>query len=536
MEPEVMNSKVVKDGGGSMKSLSSGKKDSNTPHIDSGVDSGLSYRSQNSNSNSDSQCSDSASCNSTQCAQASEYTDQSSLRNIRDSEFEDSGRDSTTSSSKSRHSSRRCSEIGFSAHHEIDVPHYYPAYANVLKMKNSFFQPNTELVLYDCETGEGEMFITDENASQSAGIRLYSIKSEESCDGNILQNIHDQLHYAMATVHNLEKAEEAEEIRVKERNMKSLRLDHLKAKQILGKGGYAHVSLVECPQGDLYALKCINKNSVVQAGQRRHVKAEREILMEVDSKFILKLYKTFRDVKYVYLLTEVLMGGELFTLMKRNGPLEEGSAKFAMGCILEAIEYLHGKNIVHRDVKPENMLLDTNGYVKLADFGFAKKLGPDGRTRTFCGTPGYLAPELVLKRPHGYAADFWSIGVFLFELLSCKSPFRRHTDAATYKMTMRGIESVEFPKIIKKHAVDLIKQLCSPEPETRLGTELGVIELKHHKWLRDFDFDGLYRSQLISPIKPELKGKIDTSQFENFSCATIDDSPPDETSGWDNEF
>lgn len=102
---------------------------------------------------------------------------------------------------------------------------------------------------------------------------------------------------------------------------------------------------VECPQGDLYALKCINKNSVVQAGQRRHVKAEREILMEVDSKFILKLYKTFRDVKYVYLLTEVLMGGELFTLMKRNGPLEEGSAKFAMGCILEAIEYLHGKNV-----------------------------------------------------------------------------------------------------------------------------------------------------------------------------------------------
>ena len=180
--------------------------------------------------------------------QASEYTDQSSLRNIRDSEFEDSGRDSTTSSSKSRHSSRRCSEIGFSAHHEIDVPHYYPAYANVLKMKNSFFQPNTELVLYDCETGEGEMFITDENASQSAGIRLYSIKSEESCDGNILQNIHDQLHYAMATVHNLEKAEEAEEIRVKERNMKSLRLDHLKAKQILGKGGYAHVSLGHCHQ------------------------------------------------------------------------------------------------------------------------------------------------------------------------------------------------------------------------------------------------------------------------------------------------
>lgn len=526
-----MNSKVVKDGGGSMNSLSSGKKDSNIPHIDSGVDSGLSYRSQNSNSNSDSQCSDSASCNSTQCAQASEYTDQSSLRNIRDSEFEDSGRESTTSSSKSRNSSRRCSEVGFSAHLDLDIPSYYSSYAHVIKMRNSFFQTNMEIILCDNYTGECELYMA-ETKTDTRGIRIYS----QNFENPTFLDIHEQLHNTMALINFMEKVEEAEEIRIKERSMKSLRLDNLKAKQILGKGGYAHVSLVECPHGDLYALKCINKNSVVQAGQRRHVKAEREILMEVNSKFILKLYKTFRDVKYVYLLTEVLLGGELFTLMKRNGPLNEESAKFAMGCILEAIGYLHHRKIVHRDVKPENMLLDKDGYVKLADFGFAKKLGPDGRTRTFCGTPGYLAPELVLKRPHGYAADFWSIGVFLFELLSCKSPFRRHTDAATYKMTMRGIDAVEFPKIIKKDSADLIKQLCSPEPETRLGSELGVIELKHSRWLQDFDFSALSLSTLVSPIKPDLKGKIDTSQFENFSCATIEDSPPDETSGWDNEF
>jgi len=122
-------------------------------------------------------------------------------------------------------------------------------------------------------------------------------------------------------------------------------MDALERIQILGRGGYAHVELMRDTDGRSYALKCINKSRVVAAGQRRHVKAEREILLDIDSKFILKLYKTFRDKKYVYLLTEALLGGELFTLMKRSGPLDEQKAMFAMACVLEAIEYLHSSMV-----------------------------------------------------------------------------------------------------------------------------------------------------------------------------------------------
>lgn len=537
-----MNSLGLRD------SLGKNVKDANTPPIDSGVDSGLSYRSQNSNNSMHSHCSDSASCNSTQCAQASVYTDESSLRNIRDSEFEDSGRDSTTSStakhsSHSRNSSRRSSDTGFSANFELEIPSYYAQFSHVIQMKNSFFQPDIELMIIDNETAETVDHICEHQPEHhiyfddTTGIHVYNQSNQT--DGTSIEQsceIHTQLHSSMAKLKKIEKAEKEIEKRRQKRILEQLRLDKLKIKQILGKGGYAHVQLVECPKGKQYALKCINKNSVVQAGQRRHVKAEREILMEVDSKFILKLYKTFRDDKYVYLLTEVLLGGELFTLMKRNGPLEEDKAKFAVACVVEAIGYLHDRNTVHRDVKPENMLVDTEGYVKLADFGFAKKLGPDGRTRTFCGTPGYLAPELVLKRPHGYAADYWSIGVFLFELLSCKSPFRRTSDAATYKMTLRGIDCVQFPEMIGKQASELIRALCSPEAETRLGSEFGVDELKEAAWLRKFDFDALKAGTMISPLKPEFYGKVDTSQFDNFSVATIESSPPDEISGWDHEF
>merc|ERR1712113_444692 len=550
-------------GGGSMNSLglrdSLGKnvKDANTPPIDSGVDSGLSYRSQNSNNSMHSHCSDSASCNSTQYAQASVYTDESSLRNIRDSEFEDSGRDSTTSStakhsSHSRNSSRRSSDAGFSANYDLEVPSYYTQFSDVIKMKHSFFQPDIDLLIVDSQTFESIEYMTEKNQpehhvyfDETSGIHVY--KQQNRRDTVIhSRDVHRILHQSMAVFKKMEKAEKEIEKRKEKRILDQLRLDKLKIKQILGKGGYAHVQLVECPKGKQYALKCINKNSVVQAGQRRHVKAEREILMEVDSKFILKLYKTFRDDKYVYLLTEVLLGGELFTLMKRNGPLEEDKAKFAAACVVEAIGYLHDRNTVHRDVKPENMLVDILGYVKLADFGFAKKLGPDGRTRTFCGTPGYLAPEVYRKRAHGYAADYWSIGVFLFELLSNKSPFRRTTDEDTKRMTIRGIDAIQFPRDIDSDAADMIKGLCTADPTERLG-KAGIDELRTHPWLTDFNFNQLYAPNFESPLKPDLSGRIYTSQFDDFSMksmmlsssdASISDnqscSLPDGT--WDADF
>lgn len=404
------------------------------------------------------------------------------------------------------------------------IPEYLALYSHVLhpRRNHSFFAETRQIQIADHEAYHMFPFNTSQkvvNKPATFGIEIFHNSSPHS-----IRYLLDGVHTTTARIIT----------KINKVRLSELEIDSLERLQLLGRGGYAHVELVK-NNNNYYALKCINKHRVVQAGQRRHVKAEREILLSIDSPFILKLFKTFKDNKYVYLLTEALIGGELFTLMKRCGPLEEEKSVFAVSCILEALDYLHTSLIVHRDVKPENMLIDERGYVKLADFGFAKRMSSKNAiTRTFCGTPGYMAPEVINKRPHSFGSDFWSIGVFLFELLSCKSPFRRNTDEATYEMTNRGIRAVEFPSQISPNAAELIRLLCHPDPERRLGAREGIEEVREVDLLRNFDFCKLRHGLIDSPIKPNISGPSDTSQFDDF--AADNSGPPDETSGWDNDF
>lgn len=534
---------VVHKKSGSQTSL---KKNISSRPIDSGVDSGLYTSDTDSNSRSLSSNNSAeiiSSVSSSTCSNHKAIRDSNSHLHCSSSlsttrHLHSGGRHSSSSFDSQSQSVHSC-DSGFSDKRRASLsdikstghPSYYPLFAHVLhRQKNcSDFPSNLSLVISDFEHGHSFKYKSEMVSGSAFGIEIYhNARSRDLPHLVVALSAHEQLSRAASQFLRLSR-------NWAKNSMAEMTLGSLERVQLLGRGGYAHVELVRDIDGETYALKCINKSRVVAAGQRRHVKAEREILLNIDSSFILKLHKTFRDKKYVYLLTEALLGGELFTMMKRAGPLNEEKAKFALACVLEAIEYLHNINIVHRDVKPENMLLNETGYVKLADFGFAKKLGRDSRTRTFCGTPGYLAPELLVKRPHGYPADFWSIGVFLFELLSCKSPFRRHTDSATYKMTMRGIRAVEFPSCINPLPTEIIKGLCTPEPEDRLGSREGVAELRATEWLRDFKFNELRRAALISPLKPDLDGPLDTSQFDEFSVCS-QDTPPDETSGWDEDF
>lgn len=191
----------------------------------------------------------------------------------------------------------------------------------------------------------------------------------------------------------------------------------------LGIGGFGRVELVKHERPDAgavqsFALKCLKKRHIVDTRQEEHVFSERTIMLSCRSPFICRLYRTYRDAKYVYMLLEACMGGEVWTILRDRGYFDDATAQFVIGSVLQAFEYLHSLGIVYRDLKPENLMLDERGYVKLVDFGFSKYIGYSGKTWTFCGTPEYVAPEIILNKGHDRAVDYWALGILIHELLT----------------------------------------------------------------------------------------------------------------------
>jgi cGMP-dependent protein kinase len=199
------------------------------------------------------------------------------------------------------------------------------------------------------------------------------------------------------------------------------------------------------------------------------------------------------------------MGGEVWTILRNQGRFTESTAQFIVGCVIQAFEYLHTRGIVYRDLKPENLMLATNGYVKLVDFGFAKFIGYSAKTWTFCGTPEvmsskfiipsgctiyfifksspqYVAPEVILNKGHDRSVDYWALGILIHELLTGTPPFTATDPMKTYNIILKGIDAIEFPRHVTRSAISLIKRLCRDSPTDRLGYQrAGVEDIKKHR-------------------------------------------------------
>uniref|UniRef100_A0A667XUW1 cGMP-dependent protein kinase n=1 Tax=Myripristis murdjan TaxID=586833 RepID=A0A667XUW1_9TELE len=306
----------------------------------------------------------------------------------------------------------------------------------------------------------------------------------------------------------------------------------------LGVGGFSRVELVHLKSDPSrsFAMKVLTKRHILDTSQQGHILSERRIMMEAHSPFTVRLYRTFRDSKYLYMLLEACLGGELWTLLRDRGSFDDSTTRFYTGCVIEALAFLQCRGIVYRDLKPENIILDQRGYAKLVDFGFAKKVGLGKKTWTFCGTPEYVAPEIILNKGHDCSADCWSLGILIFELLSGSPPFSGSDPMKTYNIILRGIDMVEFPKKITKSAANLIKRLCRDNPSERLGNQKnGVKDIQKHKWFEGFNWEGLRQGTIDSPFTPTVDGPLDSRNFDCFPEDTSD-PPPDDESGWDLEF
>ncbi|XP_077538179.1 cGMP-dependent protein kinase for isoform X1 [Haemaphysalis longicornis] len=380
-----------------------------------------------------------------------------------------------------------------------------------------------------------------EKALQGEECRTANIVADDPEGVTCLVIDRDSFNQLMSNIDEIRGKQYDEDVGARQRineEFANLKLGDLRVIATLGVGGFGRVELVQSMQDPMrsFALKVMKKAQIVETRQQQHIMSEKMILEEANCDFIIKLYKTFKDRKYLYMLLEPCLGGELWTILRDRGNFDDNTTRFYTACVVEAFDYLHARNIIYRDLKPENMLLDISGYIKLVDFGFAKKLVNGRKTWTFCGTPEYVAPEVILNRGHDISADYWSLGVLMFELLTGAPPFTDPDFMKTYNIILKGIDAIDFPRCITRNATALIKKLCRDNPNERLGYGKGGIrDIMKHKWFDGFNWEGLHTRTLKPPIIPQVRHMTDTSNFDRYAPDT-DGPPPDDMTGWDANF
>lgn len=283
----------------------------------------------------------------------------------------------------------------------------------------------------------------------------------------------------------------------------AVRLEELVIVKPLGEGMFGRVYLAAHRRKRcLYAVKALLKKRVESTGCLQNIMQERDLLLQIDHTFILKLVKSFDEEEYVYFLTEYVRGADMFDVIRQLGLVSDKHAKFYTACIIIILEHLADRDIIFRDLKPENIMIDDEGYPKLIDFGTAKVV--KGRTFTVVGTPHYMAPEVITGKGYNKLADLWSLGVMLYEFVCGILPFGEDEEDPymVYECVLN--EVLEYPDYVtgKIKAASMIEQLLNRNPAMRSGGSMN--RLKSHKWLKDINMEALLSREEPAPFKPTL--------------------------------
>ncbi|EDQ84285.1 uncharacterized protein MONBRDRAFT_12960 [Monosiga brevicollis MX1] len=299
-------------------------------------------------------------------------------------------------------------------------------------------------------------------------------------------------------------------------------LDSYALTRTLGTGSFGRVLLAQDKDSsgnpvkdDYKAIKIINKERVIKTRQVEHTINEKNILFTTNCNFVVKLYDYFQDLKCLYFVLEFVNGGEMFTHIQkqRKRRFTEEQTRFFSAETVLAFEYLHNLDIVFRDLKPENMLIDHRGHIRVTDFGFAKRV--DDKTWTMCGTPEYLAPEIIVNKGYGHAVDWWAVGILTYEMRCGRSPFESRSQMEMFKRITK--RDYKFPRDFTEEERSFIDGLLQVDLTRRLGNmHGGVDDIKRHPYFASLDWDKLYSHAAKSPYVPKVTGPGDCRNFDSY--------------------
>eukprot|EP00747_Dinoflagellata_sp_TGD_P224248 gnl/TRDRNA2_/TRDRNA2_96474_c0_seq1.p1 gnl/TRDRNA2_/TRDRNA2_96474_c0~~gnl/TRDRNA2_/TRDRNA2_96474_c0_seq1.p1 ORF type:complete len:540 (+),score=122.46 gnl/TRDRNA2_/TRDRNA2_96474_c0_seq1:181-1620(+) len=318
-----------------------------------------------------------------------------------------------------------------------------------------------------------------------------------------------------------------------------LQFKDLEGHQIIGRGGYGTVKLVRHTKSKTrYALKCVKREQLSDQ-DRSLVQRERAILQLIDHPFCLKLVRSFKDSRCVYFLTELVTGGELLDALDRLDILDKPQAQFYLGSMLVVFEYIHEKTIIYRDLKPENVLIDQDGFIKLIDFGAARKLETaNQKCYTLLGTPHFMAPEMILGNGYSLSSDVWSMGVCLYEFMVGRLPFDGERPVDIFRQ-VASKKQVWVPDDLDPIAAEMLRWLLHKNPADRVqASPKGYRTMKEHVFFEGFNFNLLISRQLQPPYVPqgEQYSEEHPAAATNEGLEEEDGDAPEEVDGWDADF